>query len=270
MRKRLFLALAVGAAALHGCTLLVDLSGLAGDAGVDAGDASPDRNVVDASDASAAPDALPLDAAKDPCVGATFCDTFDTLPFGATWTESEIVGGATLTLTDGGLSAPFGARLFMPARTGTTSRVAELRTKLSPGSQVSCTVDLRIDENPAIGDTAVMTIRATNATVTQGDMFVTLTQGASLFYESFIFADGGSSKVNRALPMLPVGTWSQLTLKTDYTTVTVIINGVVAASKPLVVSQKPTSLVVGLGERGDSELGQTSVLFDNYRCVVTP
>ena len=226
--------------------------------------------MVDASDASGDPDVLSLDAANDVCVGATFCDTFDTLPFGATWTSSEIVGGATLTLADGGLSAPFGARLFMPARTATTTRIAELRTNLSPGSQVSCTVDLRVDESPATGDTAAMTIRATSPGITQGDMFVTLTQGGTLFYESFFFVDGGSSKANRPLPMLPVGTWSQLTLKTDYTTVTVTINGAVASSMPLLVSQKPTSLVVGLGERGDSELGQTSVLFDNYRCVVTP
>lgn len=252
-----------------GC-LLPELKDLGGSAASDAGTA-PDGPLLD-SGVDATTDAT-IDGAA-PCPSGWFCDDFDQGPLGATWSAVATLDG-TLTLETGGLSTPNFVRMDLLAPKGASRHAYLEKTFTLAPTRAVCSFAVRVPSRPATGDFQLLEIRDSATHLVYVKVYVNGTE----LGEEATGADGGNADrfihLTTANGGIPDATWTTTTLDVDYGAKTVNLSVTPLGGKTattslgnLLVAPNAKSVVVSLGDTGDSDNPLFTAHLDDLRCHV--
>ncbi len=198
---------------LTGCSLLVDLGGLAGS---NAGDAGSGRDGSVAGEAGAQQDAGPpkgndasVDAAPFGCDRTSaFCDGFDDRGDAGVqrgWPAQQTRGGGALTIFSPGLASPGALRAEIPA-TGTGADVgASLSQVLAATGRLTLDFDLFVESFPSTGELAVANLSIRSDTSSATIDFYMAASGVGLYNA---LGDASSSADAAFTPAL--GAWTHV------------------------------------------------------------
>jgi hypothetical protein len=262
-------ALVVAASA---CSLLVDTSGLAGDAA----DGGAEASLVDALDGGGAqPDATAGDAAegnRPPCT-ATFCDDFDDGGLEARWGAEEIATGGVLVLDSAdSTSAPnaLHARLTNPTPSG-DYRYAVLRRTLPVGRAITCEFDVKVLARPENDFADLIRIETAGGPISQDWVWFGVQPDSEVVREDIFYPDSGCECPRKWVtpPLVAAGKWTHVKVESDYVRSKVTQDGQVIFDEPSAGFLPDKPFVVSLGVSG-RQSGTVDALFDSFACTVTP
>lgn len=215
--KRVLVAFAIGAVA-GGCSLVTELDGLTGDAGVpdapgdvtnggnDASDAAPDVAVE--ADADAASDALPTTTCAT--IDAQLCDDFDDSDGGATfahWSSTTTLHGATVTRAASDASPPFAADFAsVTSDAGTPVGLLKKTFGTAITASASLAFDLRVDHWPSPSSAGLNVVQFNPASGTAGTSLRLRASSSQL--EEIVPTDAGNVFPTHTLTTSPtLGQW---------------------------------------------------------------
>jgi hypothetical protein len=263
------------------CSLLVDTNGLMSTGEPDTSPGSLDGPApeVTPAEASAGDAAQVGDASTDAgfsCSGsaATLCDDFDTAPLGARWTDTRLVG-ATMVIDPSGpaLSAPGALAIALPENAAGAARAARLETTFASVSAVDCRFAVRVDSTSSMSDEDVGVLELVVARPGFASVLLRLVIGREtiVLFQDGETTDGGAiSRANQLSPY-QVGSWARLRVQTDFSKLTLDVNGVSSAAVPVVLDGTPTGpMSMALGATYDTETPRWDLRFDDLECFVTP
>jgi len=255
--------------AFTGCTLFVDVDGLSGSAARAGGDAS----TTGSGDSGAAgADANPGpradgggDGPATACVPGpgVFCDSFDDAPLGARWTsKSEVAGAVSLD----------GTTTVSPPRALRADVNGDGEAFLSlvlPGlpSHVRCELDMNLGEPPS-GAVEVLTLITHGGPSNDYQLYVVHNASGWLLAE--FGALGGSVDRSAPIASMPIGRWMHVVLDTDGSSVSLSLDGSVAATLASVRSPAGIDRRINVGITYVAKPVTYSVLYDNVVCTYGP
>jgi hypothetical protein len=263
------------------CSLLVDTNGLMATGEPDTSPGSLDGPApeVTPAEASAGDAAQVGDASTDAgfscnSSAATLCDDFDTAPLGMRWTGTKLVG-ATMQIDQSGpaLSAPGALAIALPENGAGTPRAARLETTFASASALDCRFAVRVDSTSSVADedVGVLDLVVARPGFSSFLLRLAIAREAIVLFQDGDTADGGAISRTNVLSSYLVGSWARLRVQTDFSKLTLEVNGVSSAAIPVVLDGTPTgSMFMALGATHDSEKPRWGLRLDDLECFVTP
>jgi hypothetical protein len=256
---------AVAVAAAVACSSLDDLatpSNTDADASdaTDATDATADTGTPSSSDSG---DASTRDASD---CDADICDDFDELPLGARWTATDVLSDASIFLTDAARSAPYALETTaFETDASNFSRGAQLYRRFVAPKKMSCTA--AVMPLAVTTDVDVIAFRGIDAFYNNYLLSLRLEPGFAVLVATYDFQAGGSMQPNTATTALPATSWSQVTLSTDFATLTLSLSGAKVAELALPSEPVPGIIDAQVGVFARHQ-GGADVRYDDVRCSV--
>jgi hypothetical protein len=262
-------ALAVAWLGATACSLFTDLGDYDGDGQIvivpaldatsgDGGGAvgsEPDGSSTPSGDSGAVGDATVDSGACD----ATFCDDFDTPPFGASWT-GKVENGGTVVGDSNALLANMGVA-------GTEAlRTAFLYRRFAAPKKVSCTFALHPLDLSA--PTEVFSFNVLAPGYKSYSLWLSLRSGQTELGVAAEPMDGGTIYDTRGVTPVAVGKWTTITMATDFTKLTLSEDGVIVKDEAFFPAVVPVHVDTQLGITFQYSKATSKVRIDDVRCAV--
>lgn len=249
--------------------MFTDLGGFDGDGdatdvpALDAASAdAPSGTPTDGSDSSAAGDGGTMgDAPTEagPC-GASFCDDFDTPPFGAKWTGKVETGGTVVGDSKAMLAS-------MSSTTGETLRQAFLYKRFDMPKAMSCT--FAVHPVDLSGATEVFSFSVSAPGYKSFSLWLALRTASTELGVAAEREDGGTVYDTRGVPLVGAGKWTTITMATDFTKLALSEDGTVVKDEAFFPAVVPTRVDMQAGITFQYSTLSSSIRVDDVRCTVT-
>ena len=245
------------------CSLLVETSGLQGeaaDAGTPTRDGDADAPAIVDGDAPMTADAGPDGPTSRLCAdagGAAVCDDFDdAITFGPGWTPEQSNG--SLTVVPEGLSKPNAMQAKINGRDGT----AYLERTIPFVKAVRCELDMKLADPPTGSEIDYLVIHTAAA---NHNLYIAHFDG------TFALAEWKASGVDRTVTIQPppIGKWIHVVLGTDGKSLFLEIDGTATTLSNIVDVTGP-SRQLRFGMPYAAGNAATRVLYDNIVCTAGP
>lgn len=205
------------------------------------------------------------DAGSDASCDVTFCDDFDTPPLGATWTSTDISGGAS-SLVDAGESAPFAFRAIVQGG-AFAGRSARLTKRFTNFTGATCSFAAKPLQRS--GSAMLITFEGTAPEVQDWHVWIVATPSETRLGGGATFQDGGVSPYQAEFaPTLPTNAWSHLEITVGQSQATLKMEGQLVATFPYPATVSSSLVDMKLGVQAYETVTQ-EFLFDDLRCAVT-
>jgi hypothetical protein len=266
MRRAVFAVVVLHAAA---CSVLVDVASLQHDAGAptpDSGSAETGAEATTTTDA--APDVFDF-----VCPDASIvCDDFDDSPLGARWSAVRVVASSLTIDSDGSVSPPNSLFVFLPQNPSSSARYTRLEQSISNLSMLDCQLAFRLDATTSMGsaNTRLFALDLAPSGFSTYEIYVSMESKRLTFDQTTTKTtnDGGVNlSGSDAVANIATATWFQLRFKTDFKTVQISIDGVLAYDKGLITAIPKGSGKIYVGNGYDTEMPSWAYRVDDVLCV---
>ena len=230
-----------------------------------ANEAGTDAPISETGPGNGGEDGAAKDGGSGSSCDATFCDDFDTPPLGATWTSTDILGGAN-ALVDAGESAPFAFRAITEGGTF-SGRSARLTKRFTSFTGATCSFAAKPLQRS--GSVMILAFEGTAPEVQDWSVWIAATPSETRLGGGALFKDGGVSPyLAEFAPVLPTNAWSHLEIDVGQSQATLKLEGQLVATFPYPATVSTSLIDMKFGVQA-YETAPQEFLFDDLRCVVS-
>lgn len=256
-------------AALGGCSLLVDTSGLGGgDVGSAPDGSTPDGSTATPSDGgSPAVDGGATDGASGgPCGPDQFCDDFDVGPFAARWTSKQTRRGS-VELGKDALSPPGSLHAIVTSGSGQGYASLAKVYDTSLPRMIRCELDFKLVS------TGLADVFEIQSRINGRDYYAYVGYSQQQWVVGeYSAASGGSPVVDRGttIPPLPSGRWAHLVVTFDEKRISAGIDGRVVGELDQLTASGASRRTIAVGLTDVPSGAAAEAFTDNVVCTLAP